>query len=259
VFQVVLTLSYGHMVSAYVPGHNLSHHKHTQARKDVMRTTKVRFRWHALNGLLFMFTVGPAIVKGEAAYFAAMKKRLPAWFRQMWLERLSLWAMYLTFLGLDLASPALSLPFVDGPVPGLRFVLYVWLPHFYAAWGIITMNMLQHDGCDETSPYNHSRNFTGKLVNFFTYNNGYHGIHHLQPGLHWSLAPKAHDDLLKPFQDPRLDEPSLLAYLFRTFVWPGKRLRFDGTPVVLPPLEADEGWVPAPNETPDDLGAIASA
>ena len=119
--------------------------------------------------------------------------------------------------------------------------------------------MLQHDGCDETSPYNHSRNFTGKLVNFFTYNNGYHGIHHLQPGLHWSLAPKAHDELLKPFQDPRLDEPSLLAYLFRTFVWPGKRLRFDGTPVVLPPLEADEGWVPAPNETPDDLGAIASA
>jgi fatty acid desaturase len=39
-FQVALTLTYGHPVSAYVPGHNLSHHKYTQSRKDVMRTTK---------------------------------------------------------------------------------------------------------------------------------------------------------------------------------------------------------------------------
>src|SRR5687767_8650180 len=44
VFQCVLTLTYGHPVSAYVPGHNLSHHKHTQTRRDVMRTTKVRYR-----------------------------------------------------------------------------------------------------------------------------------------------------------------------------------------------------------------------
>jgi fatty acid desaturase len=45
-FQVVLTLTYGHPVSAYVPGHNLSHHKYTQSNKDVMRTTKVQFRWN---------------------------------------------------------------------------------------------------------------------------------------------------------------------------------------------------------------------
>src|SRR5690349_22194051 len=50
-FQAVLTLTYGHPVSAYVPGHNLSHHKYTQSRKDVMRTTKTRFRWNLLNGM----------------------------------------------------------------------------------------------------------------------------------------------------------------------------------------------------------------
>src|SRR6478672_1573024 len=27
-FQVILTLTYGHPVSMFVPGHNLSHHKH---------------------------------------------------------------------------------------------------------------------------------------------------------------------------------------------------------------------------------------
>ena len=29
-----------------------------------------------------------------------------------------------------------------------KFLLYVWLPHFFAQWGIVSMNMLQHDGCD---------------------------------------------------------------------------------------------------------------
>src|SRR2546427_2150332 len=29
-FQVVLTLTYGHPVSSFVPGHNLPHHRYTQ-------------------------------------------------------------------------------------------------------------------------------------------------------------------------------------------------------------------------------------
>jgi fatty acid desaturase len=41
VFQVWLSLSYGFPVSEYVPGHNLSHHKFTQEREDVMRTSKL--------------------------------------------------------------------------------------------------------------------------------------------------------------------------------------------------------------------------
>src|SRR5882762_5974416 len=65
IFQCVLTLTYGHPVSAYVPGHNLSHHKYTQSRKDVMRTTKTRYRWHALNGLLFMPRVGKDIFAAD--------------------------------------------------------------------------------------------------------------------------------------------------------------------------------------------------
>ena len=128
------------------------------------------------------------------------------------------------------------------------FLLYVFLPHKYAAWGIITMNLIQHDGCDPKSEWNHSRNFTGKLVNWFTLNNGYHTIHHITPGLHWSLLPAAHAEQVQPHIHPELDQPSLLAYLWRTFGWPGKRLTYDGKPVVLPPVEKDERWVPAPTE-----------
>src|SRR5262249_3375678 len=147
-FQVVLTLTYGHPVSAYVPGHNLSHHKHTQSRRDVMRTSKVRHRWHILNGLLFMPTVGRDIFFADMRYFKPMRRRNPPWFRQMMFEAS-------VFLGVTCALIALD---------WRKFLLYVLLPHQYAAFGIITMNLLQHDGCDEESEHNHSRNFVGKLV-----------------------------------------------------------------------------------------------
>ena len=70
-----------------------------------------------------------------------------------------------------------------------KFLLYVLVPHQYAAWGIITMNFLQHDGCDEDTEYNHSRNFVGKLVNWWTYNNGFHAIHHMRAGPALEPAP----------------------------------------------------------------------
>jgi fatty acid desaturase len=242
-FQIVLTCTYGHPVSSFVPGHNLSHHKYTQSRRDVMRTSKVRFRWNLLNGLFFMFRMGPDIMRADSKYGAAMRKRKPAWFRQMLTEMGVLYAALGVLLWIDWKS----------------FLLYVFIPHRYAGWGIITMNFLQHDGCDQDSEHNHSRNFVGRAVNWFTFNNGYHSIHHVQPGLHWSLLPEAHARLIAPYIHPNLDQPSLLAYCWRAFVWPAKRLTFEGKPVVLPEEGPDEDWIPHPNETPTDvsLGAVS--
>ncbi|MFO0755479.1 MAG: fatty acid desaturase [Byssovorax sp.] len=242
-FQVALTLTYGHPVSAYVPGHNLSHHKYTQSRKDVMRTSKIRFRWNLLNGIFFMPRVGRDIFAADMRYFKAMYRRNKPWFNQMLLEAF-------VFLGSMGALIALDWK---------KFLLYVLVPHQYAAWGIISMNLLQHDGCDENSDYNHSRNFVGKVVNWFTYNNGFHTIHHMEPGLHWSLAPAEHAKRVAPFIHPNLDQASLLGYLFRTYISPGKRVMYTGEPLVLPEEGPDEEWIPGPKETPPDvsLGAIA--
>ena len=243
IMQVVLTLTYGHPVSSFVPGHNLSHHKHTQSRRDVMRTSKVRFRWNLLNGVGFFFRMAPDIMRADTKYGKAMRSRHPKWFRQVLIE---LGALYLA-LGLAL--------WLDWEA----FLLYVFIPHRYAGWGIITMNLLQHDGCDADSRYNHSRNFVGTVVNWFTYNNGYHTIHHHRAGLHWSLLPAAHAKEIAPHIHPNLDQSSMLAYLWRTFGWPGQRLTYDGKPLVLPEEGPDEDWIPAPNQTPSDvsLGAIS--
>lgn len=228
VFQVVLSLTYGHPVSMFVPGHNLSHHKYLQTPKDRMRTDKMRFRWNLLNQLFFNFAVGGAIFKDNYEYAKVMRTKRPAWFRQLMIEL----AVYALFL---LVTFALD-PF--------KFFVFVFIPHQYAVWGIAGINFVQHEGCDPHHAYNHSRNFTGKLVNWFTFNNGYHGIHHERPGLHWSLAPEAHRKEYGPHIDPRLEQKSLFLYLWRAYIWPGKRLNFDGTPVVLPPPREDEPWIP---------------
>jgi fatty acid desaturase len=208
-----------------------------------MRTSKVRFRWNLLNLATFALRVGPDIMKNDAAYVKAMKGTHRAWFRQYFIEGAAFAAVSVTLLLLSWQN----------------FLLYWFLPHMYAGWGIITMNILQHDGADETHPYNHSRNFVGRALNWFTLNNGYHGIHHLHPGLHWSLLPEAHARELAPHMDPRLDEPSLIAFLWRTYIWPGRRVRYDGTPLVMEDIGPDEPWIPRPQDVSSDLGAIAAS
>lgn len=238
IWQVVLTLTYGHPVSSYVPGHNLSHHKHTQSNRDVMRTTKVRFRFHLLNILFFMLRAVPSIMKADSAYTKQMRTRHPKWFRQMVYELVALWSVTGVLLYLD-----------------WRKALVLWVvPHLYAQWGIVTMNMLQHDGCDEHSEYNHSRNFIGKLVNWWTFNNGFHTIHHKTPGLHWSLTPEAHAKEIAPHIHESLDQKSLLVYLFKTFIL-NRRHTYLGVPFRPPPPEPDEEWIPDPRTTLEDLGA----
>ena len=69
----------------------------------------------------------------------------------------------------------------------------------------------------------------------------------------------AHAEQVHPHIHPALEQRSLLAYLWRTFIAPGERLRYDGTPVVLPALRDDEDWVPSAASAADvDLGATAS-
>lgn len=239
-WQVALTLTYGHPVSSYVPGHNLSHHRHTESARDVMRTDKARFRYNLFNLLFFVASISPAILGAELSYARFARKRRPRWTRQLAVET----AVMAVALGVLLA------------LDWRKALLYVVLPWQYAAWGIVTMNLLQHDGCDAASPWNHSRNFVGRVVNWLTFNNGYHTVHHLKPTLHWSLAPEEHRRLVAPHMDPRLDEPSLVAYVFRTFVLPGGRRNFDGTPRLLRDPGADAAWFTDDGPLPATAAAV---
>lgn len=227
-FQVILTLTYGHPVSSYVSGHNLSHHMYMQQDRDVMRTTKVAFGWNLLNLMLFVPRVALAVTRGDMVFATKMRREKPRWFKQFALEAAVLFAVTVTLVLLDWK----------------KAILYWFIPHLWAAWGIIAINYLQHDGCDESSPWNHSRNFTGRFFGWWTFNNGFHGIHHMHPNLHWSLAREAHERELAPHIHPELDQPSIARYAWRAFIWPGQRVRYDGTPYAPPAPVPDRSWIP---------------
>jgi len=227
VFQVWLSLSYGFPISEYLPGHNLSHHKFTQLKEDVMRTSKVSFRWNLLNLALFFFYVAPAVTAGNYRYRRAMRATHPAWNRQLTLEIVAVWGVKAALL---IVNWRLAL-------------LYCILPHLFALWGITTVNFLWHDGCDPDHPTNHSRNFVGPAFNWFTLNNGYHGMHHVTPGMHWSLLPQNHAIRMAGIH-PRLEQKSLLVYVFKTFIYPARRETYDGKPLVVTPVP-DSDWVSA--------------
>jgi fatty acid desaturase len=235
-FQTWVSLSYGFPISEYLPGHNLSHHKFTQLREDVMRTSKVNFRWNLMNLAAFFFYVAPAVTAGNYRYRRSMKDKNPAWDQQLTIEIVAVWTVKAVLL---LINWRLAL-------------LFCVIPHLYALWGITTVNYLWHDGCDMNHPQNHSRNFVDPVFNWFTLNNGYHGMHHEVPGLHWSLLPENHAVHMAGI-DPRLEQRSLMVYLFKTFIYPGKRLTYDGKPLVVSQVP-DSDWVAAmPMETAKQL------
>jgi beta-carotene hydroxylase len=231
-FQLLLSLTYGYSVSVFVIGHNLSHHQHLASDKDIARTSIMRFRWNLLNQLLFFFMTGSRIVSSEVHWSRKMFKENPRWFWQYAFEIILVYGLKVTLLLVDWKLA----------------LLLVWLPHFYAQWGIIGTNFWQHDGCDPEHPYNHSRNFTNPVLNYFTFNNGYHGLHHNQPTLHWSMLPEVYEKEFKPHLHPNLDRNSLLKYLIEAYLWPGRRLDYTNAPVVLdPPVPDNEDWIRSVN------------
>ena len=242
-FQYTISLCYGHPVSAFVPGHNLSHHTHTQTPKDVMRTTKARFRWNFLNQLFFAAILSKAILHADFSYARAMKTERPRWYRQ-WLSE---WIFF------ALIQAAL---FILDPV---KYLLFVFIPHNYAGWGIIGINYIQHDGTHQGHPYNHARNFVGKFVNWWTFNNGFHSLHHDKPALHWSKLPEEHAKLIAPNIHPNLDQKSLTIYLWKTYGWPGKRVDYLGEPLVLPQSVPDQLWIPGIADHPAHASTGAEA
>ncbi len=233
-FQLVLTLAYGHPVSAFVAGHNYSHHLHPQTRMDAIRTTKARFQWNLLNQLFFVLLVAPSVTKGQKEYVAAVKDAKPRWYAQY---RLETWVFNLSQLALLIYD-------------WRAFLVFILVPHLFAVWGILGINFVQHDGCDPDHPYNHSRNLTGPWMNWLFFNNGYHAMHHEIAGMHWSELPAAHAERIAPFNHDNLDQPNFIAYCWRAYIWPGKRVDYLGNPVILPEEGPDERWAPQPEAIP---------
>jgi fatty acid desaturase len=200
-FRAVLSFGALYPASANVPSHNLVHHHFDDdGQPDWAAPENVGFRWNLLNLLHFPNVAGPNTFAGVSRWKAALGRA--EFDRQYLLE--NVFAFGLT-----------GLLFVHDFWTTLFFIV---IPQLYGARCILRINLIQHDACDVSSDWNHSRNFVGRTFNWIMCNNGYHTIHHNRAGLHWSLLSDAHAREVVPRIDPSLDEPSMIGYLVRTYL-----------------------------------------
>ena len=191
--QILLTFAIGQPPTGIITAHNERHHKHPETELDFVRTNLVRFRWNALNILLFPFASIAAMYREKPSDLSTWKTKRPRLFRQAILERAVFYPSLLALIIIDFRATA----------------LFLILPWITAQFTLVGMNLLQHQDCDHGSDFDHSRNLTGKASNWLLLNNGFHTAHHLRPSLHWSELPAYHHEHIAPQMNPSLNHRSL--------------------------------------------------
>jgi beta-carotene hydroxylase len=200
-FRYVLSFSGLFPVSSVIPSHNLVHHHFgDDGQPDWASPAHARFSWNLLNLLHFPNIIGPITFAGINRW-AAVKG--PGDYRTQ-STRESVFAFGLT-------GGLLWYDFWNA-------LFFVVVPQLWGARWFLRVNLIQHDGCDVTSTFNHSRNFSGGLINWLSVNAGFHTAHHNRPGLHWTELPASHARDIAPHVSASLIEPSLLVYLARTYL-----------------------------------------
>jgi beta-carotene hydroxylase len=196
-----LTVFYGFPVFAWVPTHNMNHHKFTNKEGDYTITYRLSEANNALTLLSYPTVSGSYQTIAIRKYLAALWER----------NRTGFW-LAMAQIAIFLASNIIPL-IIDWQ----KALIYVIAPQQFAVYTVMIFNYVQHVHADEESKWNHSRNITGWGMNALLFNNGFHTVHHNNPGLHWSLAPAEHAKIADKI-DPALNEKSFFGYMFRTYV-----------------------------------------
>lgn len=200
-FALLLSFASLYPVSANVPAHNLVHHRFSDdGAPDWADPRCVRFRVNVFNLLHFPNVVGPVIFDGVTRW-RALRGR--ADFRRRYLAQ--------CIVAFGLTALLLAHDFWTA-------LFYLVVPQLFGARWFVRINIIQHDGCDVSSEWNHSRNFVGRAFNYLMMNSGFHTAHHRRAGLHWSVLPHAHEAEVAPHVDPKLVQRSFFAYLARTYL-----------------------------------------
>jgi fatty acid desaturase len=197
-YDLLLTLVSGLPASMMIPMHNRNHHHERNGPDDYMCTSCARGGWPIARLLSYPIAVAFAYAPRKRRMIAAAAMSDPVLHRRILVER---WGLILLVAMLFLLKP--------------RETLWaIMLPWTLSQYWVVNSNFLQHDGCDYRHEVGHSRDITGALVNWMTFNGGYHTIHHEHPGMHWSLLPQAHAQRIDTL-DEKLQHRSLLLMLWQ--------------------------------------------
>lgn len=196
----LLTLFFGSPSFAWVPTHNQNHHKYNNREGDSGRSPGL-FKSNHLLALLTYPTVTSLNQQADIKQYLAELWRRDR--RGFW-KALSELGVLLTFLGVAFA------------VDWRKALLIHLIPQQFAIFTIQVFNYVQHVEADADSRWNHSRNFVSPTLNWLLFNNGFHTVHHLKPGVHWSQTPALHREHASKIH-PSLLQPSWWKYMGWTF------------------------------------------
>ncbi|MGP8200781.1 MAG: fatty acid desaturase family protein [Limisphaerales bacterium] len=191
----------GQATAAIIPVHNERHHSQNHSDQDFVRSTLVGYRRNWLNLIVFPFVVVGLVHRNKSSDILRWREKKPKLYHRLQRERFVVLVFIVVLVLLDWRAT----------------LLYFGLPWLFAQWGIVTINLLQHQHCDHDSVYGHSRNVTGRFINWLFLNNGFHTAHHLRPAMHWSRLPKFHSKHVEPNMRAGLNHRSFLVCIWKQF------------------------------------------
>lgn len=201
-FRRVLSFGALYPATVNIPSHNLVHHHFDDdGQPDWAAPEQVDFKWNLLNLLHFPNVAGPSTFSGVQRW-ADIAGRADFKRQYTW-DNAFAFGLTATLMIFDFWTT----------------LFFIVIPQIYGARSILRINLIQHDRCDTSTHWNHSRNFVGRAFNWIMCNNGFHTIHHNRAGLHWSVLHEHHEREVKPRIDPSLEEPSMVSYLARTYLF----------------------------------------
>jgi beta-carotene hydroxylase len=231
-----LSVFYGYPVFAWVPTHNLNHHKFVNRPGDATITWRHTNdnTWAVASTYFFVsaFRQSAPIRR----YVRAARARNPALFRSILVQYAVVALSHASLLALALA--------LHGPARGLLIYACAFgVPALFALWSMMFINYIQHVHCDPWSAHDHSRNFVSKLGNFLVFNNGFHAAHHESPGVHWSKLPERHARIEAAIL-PELKQKSIWGFCLRSYLLGAFSRRFRTRQLGRAPFDA-QGEAPA--------------
>jgi fatty acid desaturase len=179
--------------------HIINHHTEINNDKDWGNTNKFQHSLEIYNFINYIFYTPLNFIKEKRRWLkknrennVAKKNTIDSWYISL---------TYLVMIIINLEST----------------IIYILVPNIAVQLVLVSFNYFQHRDCNPFSKYNHSRNFTGSLLNFLTFNNGFHSEHHLYPAAHWSEYKEIHNKINRHI-DQNLNETNLLFCFFNLII-----------------------------------------
>lgn len=207
-----ISIFYGYPSFAWIPTHNLNHHKHVNREGDATitwRHTNRNVWWVALS-YFFVSAYYQSVPIKE--YIRKARQSNPRLYRQIVTQ-------YAVWIAVIVVTFAVAMVLNPGWTGFKVWVVAFGLPSLFGPYTMMWFNYMQHVHCDPWSKFNHSRNITGRIFNFLVFNNGLHTVHHANAGAHWSTAYVEHAKIADKVH-PGLNEPSFWWWVIRGYMIP---------------------------------------